>query len=159
MWKHFLSLFIAIRILCEEDRRLRKSNSSFARQLLEYFVLNAKEHYGETFCVYNIYRLLDISDDVEYFQGSLDEFAAFQFESYLGKLKRFLIGKHNSLSQIVKRCKELEGDTYVKESQTFKVHERGKDSCFLTTSGVVFVKQITHNRKLLCDYYHKKATL
>ena len=58
----------------------------------------------------------------------------------------------------MKRYTELEGETYVKESQNFKVNERGKDSCVLTTSGVAFAKQITHNRKLLCDYY-KKATL
>ena len=102
MWK-----YIAIRVLCEEDRRLRNSNLSSARQLLEYFVLNAKEHYPETFCVYNIRGLLHVSDDVEYFRGSLDENAAFQFESYLGKLKRLLQAKHNPLSQTVKRCKEI----------------------------------------------------
>ena len=103
MWKHFLNLSIAIRMLCEEDRRLRNSNLSSARQLLEYFALNAKEHYNETFCVYNIHGLLHVSDDVEYFQGSLDEFASFQFEIYLGKLKGLLREKHNPISQIVKR--------------------------------------------------------
>ena len=35
----------------------------------------------------------------------------------------------------MERCKELKGDTYANESQTFKVNERGKDSCFVTTSG------------------------
>ena len=158
MWKHFLNLSIAIRMLYEEDRRLRNSNLSSERQLLEYFVLNAKEHHGETFCVDNIHRLLHNSDNMEYFQGSIDGFAVFQFDSFLGKLKRLLWGKDNPLSQVVKRCKELKGDTYVKESQAFKVNQRRKGSCFLTKSGVEFLKQVTHNGKLLCDYY-KKATL
>ena len=84
--------------------------------------------------------MLHIREDVKCFQISLDEFAAFQFESYLGKLKQFLRGKHNSLRQIVKQCKELKGDIYIKKSQPSKVNESGKDSCFLTTSGVAFVK-------------------
>ena len=77
-------------MLCEEDRRIRNSDFSSGKQFLEYFVLNAKEHCGETFCVFNIHDLLHISDDVEHFQGSLDEFTAFYFENYLGKLKRLL---------------------------------------------------------------------
>ena len=38
-------------MLCEEDKRLRNSIQS-----LECFVLNAKEHYGETFYVHNIHE-------------------------------------------------------------------------------------------------------
>ena len=49
MWKHFLSLSITIRMLCQEVRRMTSSNLSSASQLLESFVLNAKEHYSETF--------------------------------------------------------------------------------------------------------------
>ena len=106
MWKHFLSLSIAMRILCVDDRRLRNSNLSPARQLLEYSVLNVNEHYGETFYVFDIHSgsgvvVLDVSGDVEYFQGSLDELEAFQFESYLEKFKRLLGGKDKPLTQIV----------------------------------------------------------
>ena len=60
MWKHFLSLSITIRMLCQAVRRMTSSNLSSASQLLESFVLNAKEHYSETFWVYDIQGFLQV---------------------------------------------------------------------------------------------------
>ena len=67
-WKHFLSLSLAIRMPSEEDDNIRNQN-------LE----SAKEHYGETFCVYNVHGLLHLADDVQRFQASLVKFSCFQF--------------------------------------------------------------------------------
>ena len=36
-----------------------------AKDLLNYFVRNCTEHYGNTFCVYNVHGLVHITDDVE----------------------------------------------------------------------------------------------
>ena len=63
-YKHFLSLSLAIRMLCEKNTIKRNSNIESARQLLNYFVKNSKEHYGSSFNVYNVHGLLHIADDV-----------------------------------------------------------------------------------------------
>ena len=75
-------------MLCEKNTIKRNSSIESARQLLNYFVKKSKEHYGSSFNVYNVHGLLHIADDVEYFQCSLDEISAFQFENYLHKTKR-----------------------------------------------------------------------
>ena len=82
-YKHFLSLSVAIRLLCEEDSNERSFYLNFAKDLLNYFVQNCKGHYGNTFCVCNGHGLLHIRDDVEYFGLPFDEMSAFQFENYL----------------------------------------------------------------------------
>ena len=46
MYKHFLSLSIAIRMLCESNSEKREYFLPSARELLNYFVWNAHEHYG-----------------------------------------------------------------------------------------------------------------
>ena len=83
-----------------------------AKKLLNYFVYNSKECYGDTFClhtVYNVHGLIHIADDVEYFKKSLQSISAFAFENYLQELKRFVRSRHNPVAQIMKRLGELEG--------------------------------------------------
>ena len=78
-WKHFLSFSIAIRILCNDNGDFRNARVEVARKLLEYFVDNSTEFFGETFCVYNVHSLLHLPDDVEHFQAPLDDISAFPF--------------------------------------------------------------------------------
>ena len=87
-YKHFLSLSLAIRMLCEKNTIKRNSNIESARQLFNFFVKSSKELYGSSFNVYNIHRLLHIADDVGYFQCSFGEISVFQFENYLHQTKR-----------------------------------------------------------------------
>ena len=77
--KHFLSLSVAIRFLCESDDVMRNSNLENAQQLIQYFVVNSGEVYGDLFCVYNVHRLLHVYDDVEFYGISLDKLSAFKF--------------------------------------------------------------------------------
>jgi len=126
-----------------------------AKKLLKYFVLNAKEHYGETFCVYNVHSLIHIHEDVQYFQTSLHTVSAFQFENYLQTIKRYVRSKHNPVVQIVKRLAEKEGSDCIKSTRTVKIKEGIKDSCFLTKNGVVFVKNTLRQKNFSCDYYCK----
>ncbi|XP_065662776.1 uncharacterized protein LOC136085401 [Hydra vulgaris] len=83
VYKHFLSLCLAIRLLCESDNVMRNSNLESAQQLIEYFVINSREIYGDLFCVYNVHGLLHICDDVKFYGVSLDKLSAFKFENYL----------------------------------------------------------------------------
>ena len=68
--KHFLSLSLSIRILCD-DNEMKHVLLESAKELLNYFVYNSNESYGDTFCVYNVHGLIHIADDVEYFKKLL----------------------------------------------------------------------------------------
>ena len=121
--KHFLSLFVAIRLLCEEDKDEISFYLNFAKDLLNYFVQNCKEHYGNTFCVYNVHGIIHITDDVEYFGLPLHEISALQFENYLQS-------KTNT-----------------------KVTIKPKDNCFLLKKGIVFFHSIHSAGTYDCSFY------
>ena len=54
-YKNFLTLSIAVGILCTEDEEKRGPYVNYAGELLKSFVLSAKEYYGELFTVYNVH--------------------------------------------------------------------------------------------------------
>ena len=155
-WKHFLSISIAIRLL--SNKNVSKADVSVARKLLEYFVFRSKDHFGETFCVYNVHGLLHIPDDVEHFKATLEHISCFQFENHLQKLKKSIRGKYNVLSQIVKRGQELGANYFVKNVASLKVDTTPKNCCFLTQSHLVFIKKMFPDGLMLCDRF-KKGTL
>lgn len=150
-WKHFISFSIAIRLLSEEVDAIRNANINIAEDLLKYFVSNSHVHYGETFCVFNVHSLLHLPNDVSHFQLPLLAFSCFPFENHLQKVKRLVRGKSNPLSQIVKRSEELDGSYYLDKPLEMKIRSDGKNSCFLTTTHVVFVKKFERDGTILCD--------
>ena len=154
LYKHFLSLSLAIRMLCEENNDFRTTYLSHANKLLEYFVSNAHEHLGDTFCVYNVHCLLHITDDVEHFESSLDEISCFQFENFLQQLKKLVRSKQNPLVELAKRFSEHKSDDPRKATLITKI-DISKNSCFMTKYFVVFVKNILPNDQLVCDIYKK----
>ena len=58
MYKHFLSLSLGVRFLCESSMVVRDESISSARELLEYFVWGSENHYGALFNVYNVHGLI-----------------------------------------------------------------------------------------------------
>jgi len=125
--------------------------------LLEYFVANAHVHYGKAFAVYNVHGLLHLPDDVEYYQAPLISYSCFQFENHLQFLKRSIRGKSKPLSQVTKRSEELDGSYFLKKERSVKVNNVRKNSCFLTTSYLVFIEKIRNDGSLLCDSYKKSS--
>ena len=84
------NISLSIRILCNV---LLES----ANDLLNYYVYNSNECYGDKFSVCNVHRLIHIADDVEYFTSSK---SGVSFENYLQQLKRYVRSRHNSVPQI-----------------------------------------------------------
>ena len=109
-YKHFLSLSIAIRFLCESDNTKRIEYLEDAQNLLHYFVYNAKFHYGSLFTVYNVHSIVHLCEDVKHYKVSLHDMSASPFENYLQRLKKFVRGTQNPLVQICKRLDELGRD-------------------------------------------------
>ncbi|XP_065640085.1 uncharacterized protein LOC136071733 [Hydra vulgaris] len=153
-YKHFLSLSISIRILCNSNAEFRNSNIENARRLIKYLVINSTEIFGQLFCVYNIHSLLHICDDVVFYNAPLDSLSAFPFENLLQQIKRLVRSKHNPISQICKRFNET--NHVIKfEQKKSKINTNLKDGCFLTKHGVVFIKVDLGNDHYSCFYYRK----
>ncbi|XP_077558139.1 uncharacterized protein LOC144173702 [Haemaphysalis longicornis] len=106
-YNHFMTLHVAIRILCMRD--CPEHLLSYADQLLKYFVEKAasKQLYGVGVHVYNVHGLIHLAQDVRAF-GPLDSFSSFPFENYLGILKRKVRSGNKPLAQVFKRLSELE---------------------------------------------------
>lgn len=105
IYENFLLLHVAISILLSQ-KHINTFGILFARNCLLTFINHCKnELYGLEFTVYNVHLLSHICDDVEIY-GPLDEYSAFPFESYLGRLKKLIKSPTNPLQQIHRRLQE-----------------------------------------------------
>ena len=102
LYKHFLTLSIAMSILLMQDDAKRVLYVDYAAKLLHHFVFNCEILYGETFLVYNVHSLLHLADDAQYFKTNLDNVSAFSYENYLKTLKRLVRSTSNLVAQIAK---------------------------------------------------------
>ena len=102
VYKHFLILHVAISILCSHPT---PTLITYCGNILKYFVQTAPQLYGTGFLSYNIHSLVHLHMDCCSF-GSLDNFSAFEFENYLGYLKRRIRSGYKPLQQIVSRINE-----------------------------------------------------
>lgn len=104
-YKHFLLLHCAVFILNNES--LVNTYLDMANHLLQNFVYESSELYGNDFVVFNVHNLLHLCSEVRLF-GNIEKFDAFPFENYLGQLKRKVRSKNNVLQQIHRRIIELD---------------------------------------------------
>ena len=103
LYEHFLALSVAIRILLTQE--LLGHYLQYAQDLLKYFVGSFGEIYGEDQLVYNVHSLIHIPDDAKKY-GALDCVSAFQFETFLGRLKKLVRRPQQPCTQIVRRVLE-----------------------------------------------------
>ncbi|KAF0730474.1 Uncharacterized protein FWK35_00027213 [Aphis craccivora] len=87
VYENFITLHVAVSILCSNRYCYQQKWLNYAKNLIECFVKQFGIIYGKHNISYNIHGLLHLVDDVENY-GSLDNFSTFQFESYLGHLKK-----------------------------------------------------------------------
>ena len=103
-YKHFLLFSFASRILsCEQ---LLKSYINHAQEYLNKFTELSSHLYGEESQILNMHSLNHLSEDVWYSNCCLSDITAFSFESYLGKLKKYLRSGNKPLSQLCRRLDE-----------------------------------------------------
>lgn len=103
VYQNFLLFACAVRILV--DPTLVKKYANDADKLLRMFIEHSYKIYEQTFIVYNVHHLIHIVADC-LLHGSLEEFSAFKFESFLGHMKNLLHAPGKTLSQIVCRVME-----------------------------------------------------
>jgi len=84
VYQNFLLFATAVRILV--DPTLVQNYAVDADKLFRLFVEHSAKIYGQTFIVYNVHHLIHIATDC-LLHGSLENFSAFKFESFLGCMK------------------------------------------------------------------------
>lgn len=105
-YEHFLKFHTAIYILISPSANYT-TWVDYADTLIRDFVSMVPRLYGKEFLVYNMHSLMHLCQDVK-LHGQLDNFSAFDFESYMQNLKRMLRSKSNHISQVINRVKEYE---------------------------------------------------
>lgn len=102
-YDHFMILSVAIRLLAQTD--LSNEHLNYAEKLLLFFVQRCRELYQSVFMSYNVHGIIHLSQDVKK-HGSLDNFSAFKFESFLGKMKAWVRSTKHPLQHVVNQiCK------------------------------------------------------
>ena len=126
-YEPFMLLFVAI--YCLSNKLFCVSHCQYANQILCIFVKEFGKLYGQNMMVYNIHNLTHLAQDSQRF-GSLDDFSAYAFESYLGQLKRMIKKPNFPLSQIIRRLSEK---LYinVKVSEIFQLKKKHKSGPIL----------------------------
>ena len=103
VYVHFLSLSIAIRILCDPD--LCITLNDYAHGLLNYFVGKFGYFYEDKNLTYNVHNLLHLASDVKRF-GRLDAFSAFPFENEMQNIKNNIHPNDTCIQQLFNRIVE-----------------------------------------------------
>lgn len=104
MYDNFLLLHVAISILCNKQKY--KSDAMLAEAILKRFIENYAEIYGDHHVVYTVHCLSHLVADSQRF-GSLDEFSAFPFESFMFQIKMLLRKNNQPLAQLCNRLHEM----------------------------------------------------
>ena len=136
MYKHFIYLHCAIRLLCGYKNACQ--NSDYAAALLKYFVRDFAKFYGQEYINYNVHNLLHLADCVKQF-GPLQNFNGYKFENYLQIIKRRIKKPTNILAQIVNRQSEL-WKIYQKSAKRHSefLASGFKKSCFMLKEDIPF---------------------
>lgn len=146
LYNHFLTLHVAIRILCS---LMFQNLIDYAQELLQYFVSSFALLYGTYNISYNVHGLIHLVQDVKKF-GPLDCFSSFKYENYLQMLKKLLKKHDKPLEQVIRRYIEHEQNNSNKE----------KTSLNITSSGFKIDSTSTHvNGPLIegcCNPQYKK---
>lgn len=98
MFKHFLLLFTAFRILCSSD--LAVPLHRHAKVFLRKFVELMPTYYGPSSVTLNFHNLIHVADDVKNLNCNLHTLSAFAFESLLGKMRKTLRSGYKPMEQL-----------------------------------------------------------
>ncbi len=157
LYHHFLCLTIGMSILLTADHERRNHFLPYAADLLNHFVINSSEVYGNEFTVYNVHAMKHLHEDVAHFDCSLNDISAFPFENQLKTIKKLVKTSHNPLVQVAKRMAEKEHaqkDMKQKQTHLQPVSGKQRDSCFLLQDGsVTFVTEKKTDGTLVCSVY------
>lgn len=112
-YNHFISLHVAIRILCNES--IKNAYTEYAETLLKHFIESFGTLYGKHHISHNIHNLFHLTEDVKNF-GILDNFSAFKFENFMQVLKKLIRKSEKPLQQLFRRYEAQHITTEIKKT-------------------------------------------
>lgn len=113
-YKHYMLLHSAISLLVNENF---SAYVDLAEKIIKQFVQDFAHIYGASYCSSNVHSILHLCADYKRF-GVLDNFAAFEFENYLGWLVSLMKSGFKPLEQTAKRVKSLFYHELIKQKQS-----------------------------------------
>ena len=133
-YDHFLDLSIFTYILCHPVHY--STYAVVAANIIDKFIRNFSRLYGRSQMVYNVHVLSHLVDCCAR-HGCLDQFSCFPFESYMYKIKRFVVGRTNVLSQIDRRCSEVGNGDLINECRMPRYLSTSSDVPQLLVNGSI----------------------
>ena len=150
---HFLSLSVAIRILY--SKKLFDQHSSFAEQLLTYFVDKSIDIYGQKFVSYNVHCLSHLCHFAK-LNENVQDCSAYKFENNMTRLKRYVRGTGSPIIQIANRLAEhcsLQNPTK-KCAKTIAVGQ-----CFVLSEAKFAIIQTVLSDSAICEVHNLTEAL
>lgn len=174
VYLNFLHLHSAITILSNPEHVETENMLQIAECLLERFVHDAQDVFGENFVSYNIHSAKHLVDECRKYK-SLIKFGTYKFENFFSVVKRILRSGSYPIQQIRNRDHEMaghfqrpkkekleEGEVLVQQRENFQFNVEGtsykkiqcvdfclatsrRDCCFISdTKEVVCITKIIH---------------
>lgn len=108
VYHHYLCLTVGMSILLAANCDRRNQLLSYAAELLNHFVVNSAEVYGDKFTVCNMHALKHLHEDVAHFDCLLNKISAFPFDNHLQTIKKLVRTSHKPFVQVAKSTAEKE---------------------------------------------------
>ncbi|KAJ8685185.1 hypothetical protein QAD02_020978 [Eretmocerus hayati] len=107
VYVNYLTLHVAISMLSHPHLSKDETYLDYTKKLLQRFVSHFENLYGAKYVPFNVHGLLHLVNDVRKY-GHLENFSAFRFENFIGKLKKLIRKGNQPLQQIIRRSAEIE---------------------------------------------------
>ena len=153
-----VSLSVALHIILSDTHCKDDGKVAYAERLLNAFVLEYTEIYGEDNVTYNTHNLVHLADDVRNCNEALNTNSAFPFESCLGHITKSISGPKYPVQQIVNKYNEkrklLKTAPECRQRKSTKRYKRmplKRDSVFhISANKFVIIEEIVTETELLC---------
>ena len=152
LFRHFTSFSVACCILVSPA--LTAQYVDYAKELMVFFVKEAKNIYGGGMLSYNMHAMLHVADEAVRY-GSLDEASAFRFENHLYQLKRRVRPGRHPLTQAYNRLCELSlCETPKNQIDRNAIQTKSPNNHYITEGGrCVSVVSVEGDGQVLVDTY------
>ena len=164
IYNHFMLLSFGI--YCFVSERYHEVYHANAKACLMNFIQLFPSLYDLSGVTYNVHVLQHLPDYVSHY-GPLDKFSSFQFENYLGVLKRRIKASSNIFEQSLNRMMDIRTSFQNNQVRKLRFSDKAPDNCAVLEDGrIVIVLSVTNNlisgqvlkfaRNLFSDPYPSK---
>ena len=145
-YEMFMTITLLMRILCHPV--LVTSHIHYCKELAQTFLTQVTEMFGSDRITYNFHSILHLVEDCKE-RGIVDNFSCFQYEAFLGRLKKLIHSPYLPLQQIINRISGIGTSMGFKEGVDKVKYEQqifpARQSRFTSDSTATFYRKLTVN--------------